>query len=154
MQPDMFQLIRLNKRDEYFSTIDSIDINQCNEGNANLLHHAIAHNPEFASDLIHRGIDVNHQDGQGQTPLHYAVIYRNRGLVEQILDAGGNVRISDEHGNSPLWYAAGDPHRDYHIIRLLMEHKSDPHHKNNHGRSAIDIAVQRDNAALREILES
>lgn len=63
-------------------------------------------NKVMAQLLIDKGANVNAQNSEGYTALHYAVqkIATNRGLVETLFAAGADL-IRDKNGYSPLIYA-------------------------------------------------
>ena len=74
---DLFQFIRINKSEAFYSGLDNADINQVNEDGQNLLHESVAsNNLEFANELIKRKIDINHKDLNSQTPLHYVAYHK------------------------------------------------------------------------------
>ncbi len=100
---DIFQIVRLNELDNYYSVIDKFDINIVNEHSENLLHEAVAGNHiEITVDLISRGINVNQQGEKGMTPLQYAISNNRIELARAIIDAGGNINIRDNYGNNAL----------------------------------------------------
>lgn len=151
---DVFQVVRRNSEAEFYSVIGTIDINVANEFGQNLLHEAVAaKNTKFGLELIKRGIDVNHQDSQGQTPLHFTGIHQTEELARAILAAGGNPSIKDVFGNTPLWSAVVKPKRNYEIVHLIMQHRPDPNSKNKAGKSPLDFAKQIGSERLIAMLE-
>ena len=61
------------------------------------------------------GIDLNlPQDTRGGTPLHWALIARDRNpdVVDSLLEAGARVDLPDEQGLTPLHLVAAAPHPD------------------------------------------
>lgn len=71
MPMDLFFMIRNGLMEQYRQTMLNTDINSSNEYGQNLLQEAIAYcREDIAIDLINKGIDINHQDKKGQTPLH------------------------------------------------------------------------------------
>jgi ankyrin repeat protein len=94
------------------------------------LHYAAAiHNAEIIEFLIGKGLDVNHQDTYGMTPLHKVLkdnlakvlsklmvpnnlevkqtsdqLRQLLQTVELLVDNGGNPNIKDEKGNTPLHF--------------------------------------------------
>lgn len=74
---EIFSIIRLGTYVLYEKSIVGVDIDCCNEYKQNLLQEAIAAcKNDIAKDLINRNIDLNHQDSNGQTPLHYCALVR------------------------------------------------------------------------------
>jgi ankyrin repeat protein len=150
---DVFQLVRLDKRDEFLSAVGNMDINQVNESGQNLLHEAVTYNNVFAGEeVLRRHIDVNHKDSHGQTPLHYAALHQTLDLASLIIESGGNPNELDEHGNGPLWVAVFNARGKYGLVELLVKHGADPVHKNKHGRSPSDFARQIQDSTLVRLL--
>ena len=150
---DIFQLIRLNEKDDFFSAIDQININMVNEFKQNLLHEAVGHGSnKIGRELIKRGINVNHQERNGQTPLHYSALHKNYELARCILENGGDVNIRDVHGNNALWTAVFNAKGDYKMVELFLEFGGDVYTKNKYGRSPFDFAKQIKSEALIKLL--
>lgn len=149
---DIFQMVRCDSRDDILRAIGSIDINILNEDKENLLHEAIAHNPEIALELIERNINVNQQTKNNAAPLHYAAHHNQLEIARKIIEKGGDINLTDKHGNNPLWYAVFFAKGHYDLVKLLMKHGADPHNKNKAGRSALDFAKQIDDKVLIDLL--
>lgn len=51
--------------------------------------------------LLRLGADVNHRNGSGNTPLHYAMAYDPQGaLGEMLISRGGDDAIANNEGLS------------------------------------------------------
>ena len=72
--------------------------------------------------LIRLGADVNAHDIYGFTPLHYAVLHRNEGMVTVLLKHGANPNSESRNGWRPL----------YHLIKAYLVF----------GLKIIDILIQ------------
>ncbi|MBD9354546.1 ankyrin repeat domain-containing protein [Methylomonas albis] len=152
---DLFQVIRLNDEEKFYSEIDDVDINQVNEDGQNMLHEAVAYNNlPFAKALIKRNIDVNHRDIKSQTPLHYAANHGFLDIAELILNSGGSLNIEDDYGNQPTWTAVFNARGNYEIVKCFLKFKPDISHKNRAGRSPLDFANQINDQNLIHILNS
>jgi ankyrin repeat protein len=149
---DIFQIIRRGSLDEFLNAVKSVDINVVNEEGENMLHEAIAYNPDYAPMLIDMNIELNQQTKENATPLHYAAHHKQLEIARKIIEGGGNLNIVDKHGNNPLWYAVFFAKGNYEMVQLFMNHKADPLNKNNAGRSALDFATQIKDAELIKIL--
>lgn len=42
-------------------------------------------------DFLAIGKDVNDQDGEGRSPLHYAIAYSHADIVDELLEAGADL---------------------------------------------------------------
>jgi len=51
---------------------------------------------EILKFLVAKGLDVNHGDTHGLTPLHGAVLANSASEVEMLLRSGANARLKDE----------------------------------------------------------
>lgn len=49
--------------------------------------------------------NLNHQNNEGKTALHYAVKYEQPSMIQNLLDHGVNCRIKDNSGKTALDYA-------------------------------------------------
>ncbi|XP_046643175.1 serine/threonine-protein phosphatase 6 regulatory ankyrin repeat subunit B-like [Daphnia pulicaria] len=64
--------------------------------------------------------DVNDQNKQGRTALHYAAAYSNEITAEHLIKKGANVNRRNNNGDTPLHYAALGA-EDMKIIDLLLQ---------------------------------
>jgi len=152
---DLFQAVRRNNTDFFYSQIDNMDINQTDEDGQNLLHEAVAfHNNLLAKELITRNINVNHKDVNSQTPLHYAANNKETELAKLILNNGGDLSIEDKYGNQPLWTAVFNAKGEYDLVKEFLNFKPNVNHKNKHGKSPLDFAQQINDKSLVNILNS
>ena len=55
-----------------------------------------------ALELIDQGADVNAAQGDGTTPLHWAVYKIDVPLVDKLLEHGANAAVVNRFGSSPL----------------------------------------------------
>lgn len=46
--------------------------------------------------------DINYQDSEGQTALHYAIILENEALIEYLVKKGADVNLADNDGVKPV----------------------------------------------------
>lgn len=151
---DLFGIVASNSEKEFYSAINKSNINVVNEFGQNLLHEAVANNStKLGLELIRRGIDVNHQDSEGSTPLHYAGMHQTEELARAILEAGGNPSIKDVFGNNALAAAVVHPQRNDKIVKMMFQHGADPRSKNKAGVSPLDFAKQIKAKRLIALLE-
>jgi ankyrin repeat protein len=77
--------------------------------------------------FLSRGADVNAKDGDGRTPLMFAVINMHYETVNVLLDYGADVNARANDGGTALVLAAscGDPR----IVRALLNRGADTNAK-------------------------
>lgn len=83
---------------------------------------------------------VNQRDGDGLTPLHYAVISGNARLVKFLLDAGADPTVQDNLKCGSLHYAAHFCHKS--IARLLLEHTQEVNICDREGETPLHLAAR------------
>ena len=153
MTNEIFSIIRNGLTEHYHLSISSTPINCDNELGQNLLQEAIAYyRNSIAVDLVNRGININHQDNRGLTPLHYCVQHNNLTIAELLLAKGGKVNILDSSGNNPLWYAVFYADGDYQFVKLLIKYGADALSKNKAMRSPLDFAKEIGDEVMTKIL--
>ena len=69
--------------------------------------------------LLERGVLVNVQNKNNQTPLHYASVQGHLEVVVKLLESGADVNIQDMNGQTPLHYASKGGHID--VVQALLE---------------------------------
>lgn len=90
--------------------------------------------------LIKGGSNINLQDDNGWTPLHFYAQESNDETIKYLLELGANPNLLDLHGNGPLWTATMNARGNYACVILLLNAGAIPTHKNKHGRSPLDMA--------------
>ena len=71
--------------------------------------------------MNHPGIDVNVQDCDNYTALHYAVGYNHPAIVSQLLsDDNINANLKDDGNNSPLKVAIYK--NSHECVKILRQH--------------------------------
>lgn len=98
------------------------DPNTCDElGVTGLMWAADSGNEAIAQALLSALplLNVNQQDGEGQTALHYAVQCDSFAIAKRLMDAGAEVSLADGEGLSPLDLALREGLEDY--VQLFLE---------------------------------
>jgi len=73
---------------------------------------------QLTTALISAGLDVNSQNHKGETPLHRAILAKNKEVVQSLLSAKAPVNVIDTHGKTAMMLAkeCADPA----IVNLLL----------------------------------
>jgi len=77
--------------------------------------------PSVFQWLIDQGLDVNHQNKAGQTPLLQAIEQNNLERIQLLLDCGVDTSIKDKSGNS-IFHTALIDKANYALFDLLCEY--------------------------------
>eukprot|EP00397_Hematodinium_sp_SG-2012_P067543 GEMP01105162.1.p1 GENE.GEMP01105162.1~~GEMP01105162.1.p1 ORF type:complete len:194 (+),score=26.22 GEMP01105162.1:61-642(+) len=116
-------------------------------------------------DLISRTVDVNIQDENDWTPLHWACQDNKKDVAERLLDCGAFPNTVDKFGCSPLMLAAFNGHAE--LVKLLCERrgisislvcmilidqKADVNTEDNAGDTPLIIACRKKYADLVTVL--
>ncbi|KAI5450595.1 hypothetical protein NCC49_002854 [Naganishia albida] len=115
--------------------------------NERLLSAAKSDNEELLEEAFaDPSLDVNHQDGLGNTALHYAIIYASTTVLEHILcHEQCDVDIQNKlQRDTPLHLAVrteeeGRQGLQLHLVESLTEAGANPLIKNKHGLRPIDL---------------
>jgi ankyrin repeat protein len=55
--------------------------------------------------LVGIGVNINHKDERGKTPLMYAILYKQTEIVSYLIRNGADYRAEDKNGLTILDYA-------------------------------------------------
>ena len=92
--------------------------------------------------LLLAGEDVNAQDLNGWTALHFAAQEGDVEITKLLIDSGADISAIDSNGNTPLWVATINSHYGTEVLEALLSNRADPKQKNIHGVSPIDISPE------------
>jgi uncharacterized protein len=94
-----------------------------------------------ALEAIHaRGADVNATQGDGTTPLHWAVYKVDRELVAALLKSGAKPDVTNKYGSSPLAEAA--KLGDLALVRQLLDAGANVESPNGDGETVLMLAAR------------
>lgn len=107
--------------------------------------------------LLEHKADVNLADGNGDTPLYFAITADAKGeltvkvpLVEALLKRGASVEAQNSEGNTPLVVAIGRGMKD--VVDLLLKYKADPNAKTQSGATPLHWAGSERNLDILDSL--
>jgi ankyrin repeat protein len=95
---------------------------------------------EAALEMIRAGADVNAAQGDGTTPLHWAVYKVDAELVEELLRRGASPDVINDYGSSPL--AEAVKIGDVVLVRMLLDAGADLEAPNQDGQTALMLAAR------------
>lgn len=90
-------------------------------------------------EAFRRGFNVNHQDSDGNTLLHWC---RSPEITWWLIVRGADVDLANQRGDTPLMEAARYGRVD--VIKQLLKAGADKTKRNSQGRTAFDEAEARD----------
>ncbi|KAG2701413.1 hypothetical protein I3843_06G039900 [Carya illinoinensis] len=101
--------------------------------------HAFAREGEVDNLLkcIEGGISVNLRDGEGRTPLHWAVDRGHLNITELLIKSNADVNAKDDDGQTPLHYAVTCEREG--LVKFLVEQNAKTDFKDNDGNTPADL---------------
>jgi ankyrin repeat protein len=100
--------------------------------------------------LIDDGADVNASQGDGTTPLHWAVYKVDRELVAELLAHGAKADVTNEYGSSPLAEGVKLGHSG--IVEQLLDAGADVESPNGDGQTALMLAARVGSLDIAKLL--
>ena len=82
---------------------------------------ALHKNVELLRWLIENGANVNHQDRDGYSALHFAAQEKTQEVARLLLDNGANLELADIHGNTPIWTAIFNAKGELELVKLYVQ---------------------------------
>jgi ankyrin repeat protein len=95
---------------------------------------------DIVLELCLASANVNNQDDNGKTPLHFASIYNQFEIAKTLIKYNANVNLKDENGNTPIFDAIFNSKGNPDIILLLKENNADYVTPNYYGVSPKELA--------------
>jgi ankyrin repeat protein len=105
-----------------------------------------------ARDLVAAGADVNAQDSETMTALHWAAHWGDLELVELLLGEGAEANVSNRYGVTPLHEASLVGNVS--MINVLLQAGADPNSAFGSGETAVMTAARTGNIEAVDALLS
>jgi ankyrin repeat protein len=145
----------LNVEEDYDNQNSDSDNDDTPEEQANFRHNSILEqsiiNRDFAAvqNILNAGqVNVNYQNKDGRSALHFAAAQDNNRIVLLLLQHGADINCTDFQGWTPL-HAAVDTNA-FDVVTTLLEHKADSSIENTENKKAQDYAK---NDIMKEVLQ-
>ena len=127
-----------------------IDINQQNRTGWTPLKKAVTKgHKEVVKLLLESGADVNKP--RHLSPLIMAIWGDYLKITKLLIEAGADVNIRNNNHSTPLMTASFLGKKE--IVRLLLEAGANPDLKDDKGRTAFDIAIEREHLDTAALIE-
>jgi ankyrin repeat protein len=107
---------------------------------------------DAALKMIGAGADVNAAQGDGTTPLHWAVYRIDAELTRALLARGAKPNVTNRYGSSPL--AEAVKVADARLVGMLLDAGSDANVPNQEGQTALMLAARAGSLDVAELLVS
>ncbi|XP_055604344.1 putative ankyrin repeat protein RF_0381 [Uranotaenia lowii] len=115
----------------------------------NALHLAVKMgDEECVREIIKKNPEMNLKDGEGKTPLHYAV--NSIHLTKILMDNKADPYALDDSGQTPLHLAVLEGY--IHSVKLLFDYGVNPSIENSDGKTALHLAVQKCNGEVVKLI--
>jgi ankyrin repeat protein len=109
-----------------------------------------AGNRDAALKRIAAGADVNAAQGDGTTPLHWAVYRIDADLARALLERGAKPDVLNNYGSSPL--AEAVKVANARLVGMLLDAGSNAEVPNQEGQTALMLAARTGSLEVAELL--
>jgi ankyrin repeat protein len=113
--------------------------------------HELARNGrvEVIEKLIVEGAELDQRDERGCTPLHFAVVAKQREVVAVLVGNGADVNSHNNRGDTPLHMAVAN--RDHALVQYLLKRGADVETVNDGGSTLMHVAAQVGDVGLLKL---
>ena len=95
---------------------------------------------DAALGLINSGVNVNVSQGDGTTPLHWAIYNVDAELAAVLLERGARPDVINNYGSSPL--AEAVKVADARLVKMLLDAGADVEAPNQEGQTVLMLAAR------------
>jgi len=146
---------RTKKMAEYYVS-KGMDVNAKDNNGYTPLIMSVVRDPETVEYFLSKGADANAMGfgkrGGCQTPLMAAIDFGREEAVKLLVKNGARVNLKDPGtGNICLHLAAMN--KNVKIVEFLLASGADPEARNNLGQTALDVAMEKNNAGIASVLK-
>jgi uncharacterized protein len=137
--------IRLNNYSTAKATLKDFGVDVTDgDGRTALINAVIEKKIDFIHWLIENGANINKQDRNGYSSLHFASSGLSIDIAQYLLDKGANPNLQDRHGNSSLWTAVfNSMGKDIGIVKILLKYNANPDLINNYDNTPGKMYKER-----------
>jgi ankyrin repeat protein len=107
---------------------------------------------DAALKMIAAGADVNAAQGDGTTPLHWAIYKIDPEVTRALLARGAKPNVINKYGSSPL--AEAVKVADARLVKMLLDAGSDANVPNAEGQTALMLAARAGSLDVANLLVS
>ena len=116
--------------------IDSVD----QFGRTALIWASFSENIELLNWLIKNNANINHQDENGYSALHFVAQEKKAKSTELLLNQNAETELKDKYLNTPLWTAVMNAKENLSIVELLLKNNANLDNQNSANRSPREMA--------------
>ena len=92
-------------------------------------------NLNIVRDLITLGANLDWQENDGSTALHWCAVNNHPEIAKVLIDAGADVNVQDKHGMTALYWCS--IYNRLEIARMLIDGRADLNIQNYDGNTVL-----------------
>ncbi len=133
--------IEKGENEKVMKLLSEIGIDSCDSYlRTALIWSTFYNNIDLMEWLIKNGANIDHQDINGYSALHFAGQQKNLYAAKLLLDKGADINLIDIHGNPPIWTAIFNSKGDYRLVRLYALKGATLDYKNKNNMTSRKLA--------------
>ena len=129
----------------------SLNVTFAQEKRTRTLHDAvIGGDIEEVKSMLSSGADINQKNRMGGTPLHTAIMNRQKAIAELLIAGGADVNAKTNSGQTPLSEAVKSGDKE--LVEQLIAKKADVNTITGPGENALLLSERSGNAEITDLL--